>query len=203
MKKYLIGAGGHATVIESICTKQGLKLDGVFCDKKDGNLTNLNWIGNFDEIVDNIKDSEFMIAFGDVNARIKLIQKLNEHNIKWMTIIDNSALIASDVIIEEGTVVMPGVIINAGAKIGKHTIINSGSIIEHGCKIEDYCHIAPGTTICGNTTIGKGSWLGANSTVINALTIGEKAIIGAGTVVLNNIDSNLTVVGNPARVLKK
>lgn len=205
MKRYLIGAGGHATVIESISNKGGnVKLDGVFCDNKEDNLTHLEWIGSFDEIYNNIDGNEFMIAFGDINERIKLIEKLNNYNIKWMlSMIDKTAIVAPGVKIGEGTVVMPGAIINAGAKIGKHVIVNSGAIIEHGCVINDYCHISPSATICGNTVVGKGSWLGANSTVINALTIGEGVIVGAGTVVLKNIDDNLTIVGAPSRVLKK
>jgi acetyltransferase-like isoleucine patch superfamily enzyme len=50
--------------------------------------------------------------------------------------------------------------------------------------------------------IGKGASLGANCTILPGITIGENAMIGAGAVVTRSVPANVTVVGNPARILK-
>lgn len=51
-----------------------------------------------------------------------------------------SAVIASDVYIGEGTVVMPGVVINPGVVVGRNVIINTGATIDH-----DLCHGSRGS----------------------------------------------------------
>lgn len=200
---YLIGAGGHASVIENIANKNEFTLDGVFYDGDIENLTQLEKIGNFECINTNINGNKFMIAFGNIQSRIKLVKSMNNQNAKWFTLVDPSAIVGNNVTIGEGTVIMPGAIINAGAKIGNHVIINSGSIVEHGCIIEDFVHVSPGSVICGNSIIRTGSWVGANSVVVNAIEVSENTTIGAGSVVIKDTEPNTTIAGNPARVLIK
>ena len=200
---YLIGAGGHATVIEDIAKKNNLKLDGVFYDGNIKNLTQLEKIDDINKISDFIKKNSFMVAFGDIESRIKLVELLDKNNIDWFTLIDPTAVIGSNVEIGIGTVIMPGVVINSGAKIGNHVIINSGSIIEHGCVIEDHVHVSPGSVICGNSKIEFGSWIGARTVIINATKVGRRSIVGAGSVVINDIEAETKIAGNPAKILIK
>lgn len=42
-----------------------------------------------------------------------------------------------------------------------------------------------------------------NSCIIGGITIGDNVIIGAGSVVVRDIPSNVTVAGNPARIISK
>lgn len=53
------------------------------------------------------------------------------------------------------------------------------------------------------TLVKKGANIGANATIMCGVTIGEFATIGAGAVVIRDVAPGATVVGNPARVLKK
>jgi acetyltransferase-like isoleucine patch superfamily enzyme len=46
-------------------------------------------------------------------------------------------------------------------------------------------------------------WIGFNSTILKGITIGKGAIIGASSVVTKDIPPGVTVVGNPAKVVKK
>lgn len=197
MKKYLIGAGGHASVISDIAKKQGILLNGVFIDENAKNITNLELIDSIKNIENYIND-EFLLAFGNLNIRQSLEKDLSLKNIKWFSLIDCNAIICEDVKIGIGTVVMPGAIINAGAVIGNHVIINTGVIVEHGCIIEDHVHISPRSVICGNSKVGFGTWVGAGSTIINEISIGNNAIIGAGSVVVRDVLDNEEVMGVPA-----
>ena len=199
---YLIGAGGHASVIEDIAKKNNFILDGVFYDGDIKNLTNLKKIDEIKNVLDYASGNNFIVAFGDIESRINLVENL-EGKINWFTLIDPTAIISSNVKIGNGTVIMPGTVINSGVNIGNHVIINSGSIIEHGCDIGDHVHISPGSTICGNSKISFGAWIGANSVIINAIKIGKKAIIGAGSVVINDIDAETKIAGNPAKDINK
>lgn len=199
--KYLIGAGGHASVICDIAKKQSIKIDGVFVDNGAKNITNLPIV---DEIanVSNYRNDEFLIAFGNVPARMKLEKHLSD-KVAFFTLIDQSAIICENVKIGTGTVIMPGVIINSGAIIGNHAIINSGSIVEHGCIVANHVHMSPKSVLCGNTIVGEGTWIGTGTTVIDDITIGRNCTIGAGSLVIRNIPDNSLSYGVPSKIIKR
>ena len=78
-------------------------------------------------------------------------------------------------------------------------------------------HIGKGCCFLQNTTFGNlfqnGKWrrpylennvvVGAHVVVLGGVHIGNNVKIGAGSVVLKDIPDNCTVVGNPARIIKK
>lgn len=45
--------------------------------------------------------------------------------------------------------------------------------------------------------------IGCNAVVIGKITIGDNVIVGAGAIVTKSIPDYCTVVGNPARIIKK
>ena len=61
----------------------------------------------------------------------------------------------------------------------------------------------PGVNIAGHVTIGKNVMLGSVCNIINMVTIGDRSIVGMGAVVLNEVKEGRTVIGIPARELKK
>ena len=48
-------------------------------------------------------------------------------------------------------------------------------------------------------TIGNDCWFGGAAIISPGVTIGDRCIVGAGAVVRNNVPSETTVVGNPAK----
>jgi len=53
-------------------------------------------------------------------------------------------------------------------------------------------------------TIGNNVFIGARTIITEKVNIiGDNAFIGAGSIVTKDVKSNTTVVGNPARVIKK
>lgn len=51
-------------------------------------------------------------------------------------------------------------------------------------------------------TIGNDVWIGCSSIILKGVTIGDGAIVAAGSVVTKDVPPNVTVGGNPARILK-
>ena len=51
--------------------------------------------------------------------------------------------------------------------------------------------------------ICRRAWIGAGATILPGVTIGENSVVGAGSVVTRDVESNIIVAGNPARVIKK
>ncbi len=51
--------------------------------------------------------------------------------------------------------------------------------------------------------IGNDVWIGGGSIILPGVTIGNNVVIGAGSVVTKNIEDNVVIAGNPARVIRK
>ena len=68
--------------------------------------------------------------------------------------------------------------------------------------VGDFCHIAIQAAIAGGVTIGEGTLVGAGSVILPEISIGKNVIIGAGAIVTKNIPDNVTVYGNPAKIIK-
>lgn len=196
----IIGAGGHAKVIADIITKSNDNVIGFLDDNLDiQNKTiylNKTVLGTTKDI-DKYKEYYFVIGIGNNNIRENIA---NSYDLKWYTAIHPNAIIANEVSIEEGSVVMAGSIINTGTKIGKHCIINTKSSLDHDNIIENYVHISPGATLAGTVHIKEKTWVCSGATIINNITIAKNNIIGAGSVVIKDInEENGTYVGAPAR----
>lgn len=200
----IIGAGGHAKVIADIITKSNDNVIGFLDDNLSlqGNRIYLDKkvIGTTKDI-DKYKEYYFVIGIGNNSTRENLA---TSHDLKWYTAIHPSAIIANEVSIEEGSVIMAGTIVNTGTKIGKHCIINTKSSIDHDNIIGNYTHISPGATLAGTVHIKERVWICAGATIINNITIAKNNIIGAGSVVIKDInEENGTYIGVPAKVLMK
>jgi len=204
MKKLaILGAGGHAKVVADIALLSGWDEVAYFDDKFDGvktfyrgqTLGTINDLKNYLNLFNG-----FIVAIGDNSKRLNFINEFKPL-LKLVTLIHPSALISPSVTIADGVVVMAHVSINAATKIEQGCILNTNCSVDHDCHIAEAVHICPGSTLAGNIIVGKCSWVGIGSSIIEGLKIGESVIIGAGATVIKDIEDNLKVVGTPARPL--
>ncbi len=205
----LFGAGGHGRVVRDIVDQQhefdlescivAVYDDYVLEKMMDGTLPILHSEEAFRAFVEKNGMVYGLIGIWDNKTRERLSR---EYPIRYTVGIHPSSIIADDVKIGEGTVVMAGAIINPGARIGRHCIINTGAIVEHDCIISDYVHVSPGVRLAGDVKVGRMSLIGIGSSVLPKITIGQNVVVGAGAVVIRDIEDDITVVGVPARKMK-
>lgn len=55
----------------------------------------------------------------------------------------------------------------------------------------------------GSVIIGRGTWIGANTTILCGVTIGDGCVVAAGAVVTKDVPANSLVGGVPAKLIKK
>lgn len=200
----IIGYSGHAYVIIDIFLNAG-RLVTAYCDseEKSRNPYHLQYLGKESEVIRKLKKYDFFTCVGHNGIREKIHMQLAEHLGNPINAIHPSAVISSSVSLGDGVMIAANATINPLVELGKGVICNTSSSIDHECIIGDFAHIAPGAVLCGNVKVGKGSFVGANAVIRQGITIGNNVMIGAGTVVIRDIPDNVTVVGNPQKVLAK
>ena len=192
----IIGASGHGKVVADIARKNGYS-EIVFFDDDES----IHECGGYPIIGKSSAagtiDSDVIIGIGNAGVRKRIQESVDENKI--VTLIHPDAVVADDVVIGAGTVVMAGAVINPGTHIGKGCIINTCSSVDHDCKVGDYVHISVGSHLCGTVNVGDRTWIGAGATVSNNVFICPNCMIGAGAVVVKDLTENGTYVGVPAR----
>lgn len=195
-KLAIIGASGHGRVVADIARKNGYR-EIVFLDDDES----VHECGGYLVIGNSSQagqiDADVIIGIGNADIRKRIQESVPEE--KLVTLIHPDAVIAEDVAIGAGTVIMAGTVINPGVRIGKGCIINTCSSVDHDCEVGDYVHIAVGSHLCGTVSVGSGTWIGAGATVSNNVSICPDCMIGAGAVVIKNIVEYGTYVGVPVR----
>jgi sugar O-acyltransferase (sialic acid O-acetyltransferase NeuD family) len=203
-KLAILGAGGHGRVVADAATAAGWEniffFDNLWPIKKN----NAHWpvIGNTQDCVDNsyLYDG-IVVAIGDCIFRNIEYQKLKSSGARLINIVHPTAIISPFSSLGVGNVILARAVINIGVVIGDNCIVNTAATVDHDCHLSDSIHVAPGANVSGNVHIGTCSWIGVGASVRQDILIGENVMIGAGAVVVKNVPDNITVVGNPAKIL--
>lgn len=115
--------------------------------------------------------------------------------------------------------------IQKNASVGDRCKISSHTFICEGVTIEDEVFVGHGVVFVNDpvpraaspggklateadwkvhpTLVKRGASIGSGAVILCDVTIGEGALVGAGAVVTKDVPAGATVVGNPARVLKR
>ncbi len=203
MKKKLIiiGAGGHSKSITECIDEKKYNLIGFIDENKLGYHYGYPILGKSLADIEEYKDYSYIIGIGDNEARKKWFEKLNGE-VDIVNIIDKSAIIAGSARIGKGNFIGKNAVINADVIIGDNNIVNTRALIEHECKVGNNNHLSTNSVINGNVVVGDNCFLGSCSVCIGQLEIGDNVTVGAGAVVIGDVESDVTVVGVPAKILK-
>lgn len=170
---------------------------------------NGHYVLSFDDFLKKTdRDKSVAIAIADGTVRRSLAIRCAEKNLRFFSVIAENAIMMDDVQIGEGAIISPFVTITSNINIGVHFHANIHSIIEHDCVIGDFVTFAPGVRCNGNNHIDDFAYIGAGAVIKQGrpgrpLRIGRGATIGMGAVVTHDVEDGVTVVGNPARPMKR
>lgn len=203
-KLIIVGASGHGKVVADIALLNGYD-EIYFLDDNPNikSLGNFQVIGSFEKIF-GLDSNEYgvFVGIGNASVRRRMQSKLEESGYNVVSLIHPSSVIAYDVEIGCGTVVMAGAVINSGSVIGKGCIINTSSSVDHDNNIGDYVHVSVAAHTAGTVSVGTNTWIGIGAVISNNISISRDVTIGAGAVVVKDICESGTYVGVPIKKIR-
>lgn len=195
----IVGCGAHGRVIADIARAAGEPVSGFIDDNPGAAPAGFAAEGPTRDAVPRfVAMHRFVVAIGDAAARRSVAEMILAAGGELATLIHPTAVIAPDVTLGAGTVVMAGAIINTGTRIGRFAIVNTGAIVDHDNIIEDNVQIAPGCTLAGRVTCRRDCFIGTGATIIPRIVVGEGACVAAGATVIRPVKPHTLVAGCPA-----
>lgn len=193
----IIGAGGLGREIKNLLIR-----DHEFVGFIDDRQLEKEYLGNF-EVLSIHQDKSFVVAIGDPLLKKTLVEKAAVVSVNYINLLSKHTVVKSEHLKGEGIIICDGVIVTIDCIIGSHVLLNLNVTVGHDVTIGNYCSVMPGANISGNVTIGEATLIGSGAVILQGLTIGSNVKVGAGAVVTKNVPDNCTVVGVPARIIKK
>jgi acetyltransferase-like isoleucine patch superfamily enzyme len=127
-------------------------------------------------------------------------------NIYGKVIIGKECMIANFVEIQGNVIIGDGSRVSSHSFICSNVEIGSNCFVGHGVK---FCNdkfndgkISQNPDDWGSVLVGNNVCVGSGAIILPCV-IGDGAVIGAGAVVTKDVPANTTVVGNPARPIKR
>jgi sugar O-acyltransferase (sialic acid O-acetyltransferase NeuD family) len=153
-------------------------------------------------------DRRFAVAIADSATRARIVTQCENAGALPFDIIAPSAIILDANEIGAGLILCDLAMITCNVRIGRHFHGNIYSYVEHDCWVGDFVTFAPSVRCNGNIRIEDHAYVGAGTVIRQGrlgkpLVIGQGAVVGMGAVVIRDVEPYTTVVGNPARPLRK
>lgn len=207
----IFGAGGfgrEVKIIIDVINKHNpntYHLVGFFDDgfQKGEIINGFPVLGGISELNEYSEDLSVVVALGTPNIKKKIIEKIENKNIDFPSIIHPKTSVSDDYIkIGKGCIICEGTIITCNIEIKDFVILNLMCSVGHDTIIEEYCSFMPSVNISGEVIVRESVYVGTGAKIINQLEIGKNTIIGAGAVVSKSLPENCTAVGIPAKPIK-
>lgn len=144
----------------------------------------------------------FGIAFPDRLQTV--IDKYKSHSIfHFPNVIHPNIQLDDSVVLGKGNVIAEAAVFTVDINLGDFNYINRGAHIGHDVTIGNGNVINPCAVVSGGVQIKNNNLIGTHAAIIQYLNIDSGNTVGAGAVVTKSISNNNTVIGIPAKPLKK
>lgn len=150
----------------------------------------------------------FVIGFSNGSLRRRKTEQVLSDGFDLFSVQARTSLVGDNVTIGEGAILSDFTMVTADAQIGMSFQCNIYSYIAHDCTVGDFVTLAPRVSVNGRVEIGDEVYIGTGATILpgsadRPLKIGTGAVIGAQALVTQDVPAHTTVIGMPAKPLRR
>lgn len=211
----VFGASGFGREVMPLAREQ-LRREGIVSerlvfadDNPSGAGVNGHSVLTYREYIEAPADERHVVlAIANSTVRERLAERCAGDGVHPWSVRATNVVVLDDVTIGEGALLCPFVTLTSNVRIGRYFHANIYSYVAHDCVIGDFVTFAPAVKCNGNVVIEDHAYIGTGAVIKQGkpgepLVIGRGAVIGMGAIVTKSVAPGVTVVGNPARPLKK
>jgi sugar O-acyltransferase (sialic acid O-acetyltransferase NeuD family) len=161
-------------------------------------------LGDRSKLISATEPTAVLMGIADPAAKASLYAELSQNpNLTFPILVHPLAHVADSAVLGAGTVISPHCVVAVDTVLGICSFLNAGVLLGHDSVLGDFCTVMPHVAIPGNVTVGARTLIGVGAKILQGLSVGSDATVGIGSIVVSNVSDGTTVMGNPARVIKK
>lgn len=205
MDSPIILVGGFSEVIE-LAEDCGVRIVGLIDPNLIGQYRGYPVLGTDDDaalIREQYPDVPVFIGLDLPAHRMRVAARYAKVGFAPITLVHPDSHISRSATTGNGVMIQRGANLSAGVWVGSHVRVNVNANLMHDVTVGMGSTIAPNAVLLGRVAVGLECYIGSNATILPELSIGDGAVVGAGAVVTKSVPAGMTVVGNPARELKR
>lgn len=203
----IIGAGSYGREIYNLamgCIGYGTDftikgfIDNLYEEiDKEGYPPILGKVGDYMPVGNDV----FICALMDVDVKKKYIDIIVGKGGSFINLIHKTASIWQNTKIGKGCIICNSTHLSCDIEIGNFVTIQPMSVLGHDVIVKDYCHLNAFSFLGGKVFVNEMVTINTGAIILPGIEVGKHSIIGAGSVVLRRVKENVTMFGNPAKIL--
>lgn len=147
-------------------------------------------------------DLKFLVTLGNPKARETVWKKMKSSGYRGTTWVHPEAFVSPSAEIEEG-VIIDNCVIDSNVVVKSNVYVYRNALVGHDSIIGEHSIICAASFIGGHTTLEKNIFFGGCAACRDGITIGHDSVIGINSAVYKDVPECSSVIGNPARNMKR